>query len=136
MPNARLTPGGVRAIDLATFLATEVDTEAGRPGAAEKRAAWDEYGYPGKSDGQHWEYDHLVPIECGGDNDLKNIWPEPRVGPWNAWDKDRLEDACGKDIRNGSMTVAQAQAIFLAPADWRVGYRSVFGSVPADALKF
>jgi hypothetical protein len=80
VPNARLTPGEVRAGDLGSILATEAETEAGRPGAAEKRAAWGEYGYPGKSDGQHWEYDHLVPIECGGDNDLKNIWPEPRVG--------------------------------------------------------
>lgn len=132
VPNPHLTPGEVRATDLDTILATEREAEAGRPGVATKDLVWKEYGYVGRHDGAHWEFDHLVPIECGGSNDVRNLWPEPRTGPYNAYDKDRLEDYCGDAIRNGSMTVAAAQAVFLEPSDWRVEYRKVYGE-PADA---
>jgi hypothetical protein len=133
VPNPKLTPGVVRTSDLATLLSTEHAAEAGRPTVAVKDEVWREYGYSGPHDGVHWEFDHLVPIECGGANDIRNLWPEPRTGPWNAYDKDKLEDACGRAIRMHAVTVAQAQSLFLAPTDWRVSYRQVFGSAPLDA---
>jgi hypothetical protein len=31
-----------------------------------------------------YELDHLIPLELGGSNDLRNLWPQPFEGEWNA----------------------------------------------------
>ena len=37
--------------------------------------------------------DHLIPLEHGGSNSIKKLWPEcHRTSPWNAQVKDNLED--------------------------------------------
>ncbi len=30
------------------------------------------------------EVDHLVSLELGGSNDIRNLWPEPSAGRWGA----------------------------------------------------
>ena len=52
-----------------------------------------EYGI---ADGERnkYEIDHLVPVELGGANNIKNLWPEPFDGEWGSAIKDRLENNC------------------------------------------
>src|SRR5208282_1087672 len=58
---------------------------------SEKERVFAEYGITHHSPGEY-EVDHLIPLELGGSNDIKNLWPEPYHGAWNAHIKDRLED--------------------------------------------
>ena len=56
------------------------------------------------------EVDHLVPLETGGSNDKKNLWPQSyTTQPWNAHVKDKLENQLHDDVCAGKMPLAAAQ---------------------------
>ena len=43
--------------------------------AATKRAVYAEYGIASHQPGKY-EVDHLISLELGGSNDIRNLWPE------------------------------------------------------------
>ncbi|HEX7460445.1 MAG TPA: hypothetical protein VF279_07425, partial [Acidimicrobiales bacterium] len=69
------------------------------------------YGYSGSF--ATGEYDHLIPLELGGDpNDAANLWLEPNDNPTatsthNA--KDTLENRLNDLVCSGSLPLAAAQ---------------------------
>ncbi len=73
--------------------------------AAEKRGNAAAYGYSGPLSGI--EYDHLVPLELGGDpNDPRNLWVEPGESP-NP--KDGIESKLHQLVCEGRVPLAAAQ---------------------------
>lgn len=54
-----------------------------------------------------YEFDHLIPLEAGGSNVDKNMWPEPLA---LAKLKDDVEDSSHAKICAGERTVAQVKA--------------------------
>jgi hypothetical protein len=57
-----------------------------------------------------YEEDHLIPLEIGGSgSDPRNLWPEPREGKGNSFEKDRVENWLHHQICSGAMTPAEAQ---------------------------
>jgi hypothetical protein len=64
-----------------------------------------------------YEVDHLVSLELGGSNDIKNLWPEPfqhRIA--GAADKDKVENRLRSLICKGKMSLADAQRTIRS--DW------------------
>jgi hypothetical protein len=113
LPDPKLTPGD-------TFDVTTQDLCV--PGYAKKvrnvpeevrRQVYREYGITSRGRGDY-EIDHLISLELGGSNSIKNLWPESyRTSPWNARVKDRLEDklhqlVCGGqlDLKTGQQAIA------------------------------
>jgi hypothetical protein len=108
LPNPKLTPGdtfpGVTAADVCT------------PGwASEHRHVTEEmrdrvYAEYGRTRGPDCcEVDHLIPLELGGSNDFKNLWPQPDE-PRPGWgDKDQLENELHAEVCAGKMALADAQ---------------------------
>src|SRR2546421_10039763 len=45
-----------------------------------------------KKDRSKYVIDHLIALELGGSNDVKNLWPEPKKGDRNSVRKDAVED--------------------------------------------
>jgi len=96
VPDPKLTPGN-------TFELTAQDLCV--PGYAKKvrkvpeevrQEVYRENGIRshGRSD---YEVDHLISLELGGSNSIKNLWPESyRTSPWNARVKNRLENGLHK----------------------------------------
>lgn len=70
---------------------------------------------------QGCEVDHLISLELGGSNDIKNLWPEPYMGPWNAHQKDQLENKLHSMVCTGKITLSQAQ--YEIATDWISAYR-------------
>jgi len=91
-------------------------TKSIRPPAAiteaEKRENAAAYGYTGSL--RDAEYDHLVPLELGGDpNDPRNLWIEPGASP-NA--KDGVESRLHQLVCEGRVPLGLAQQAIAT--DW------------------
>lgn len=74
------------------------------------------------------EEDHRVPLACAGNpTDPRNLSPELWDAPYGAHSKDAVESAMHRKLCKGEITLAQCQAVFLAPHDWRDDYDKLYG---------
>ena len=75
-----------------------------------------------------FELDHMWSIEAGGSpTDPNNLWLQPYLGPLNAHQKDKVENAVHRQICSGQITVEQAGAEL---HNWTATYRSLIGPLP------
>jgi hypothetical protein len=113
LPDAKLTPGATRIVDVKTLCTTSTSLVRNVP-SSEKEVVYSQYGlqanYTGYCKGSGGcEVDHLISLELGGSNDVKNLWPQPYFGPCNAHQKDALENKFHKLICGNNMSVQAAQ---------------------------
>jgi len=74
---------------------------------------------------EKFEIDHLISLELGGSNDIKNLWPQSyETKPWNAHVKDKLENRLHREICDGIITVDEAQEMI--KTDWIKTYCGKF----------
>jgi len=84
-----------------------------------KKAAFKEYNIDPSAD--KFEIDHLISLELGGMNDIKNLWPQSyTTTPYNAHLKDALENKLHKMICAGQIDMATAQKEIAT--DWVAAY--------------
>lgn len=64
------------------------------------------------------ELDHFVPLELGGANDVRNLWPEPSDEPGRGVEnsKDKVENDLNRAVCTGQVTLAAAQQAIAS--DW------------------
>jgi hypothetical protein len=131
LPDPRCTPGAVNPqvsqADISSTICAEGYATGIRPAESvtepEKIASAAAYGYTGPL--HTAEYDHLIPLELGGDpNDPANLWVEPNDSPTATTttnSKDLLEDVLNRLVCSRRMSLAAArQAI---ATDWVAAYR-------------
>ena len=75
------------------------------------------------------EVDHLISLEIGGSNDIRNLWPEPYAGRWGARTKDVLENRLHDLVCSGRLSPAPAQQ--QEARDWVAAYRRYVGGPPS-----
>jgi hypothetical protein len=96
-----------------------------------KNQAYAEYGITHHEPGEY-EIDHLISLELGGSNSLKNLWPQSyKTQPWNAHVKDKLENRLHEMICNGEIDMKTAQQEIAT--DWIAAYKKYVGSEPASS---
>lgn len=126
LPDPSCTPGAINPevtqADIATTICRSGWTTTVRPPESvtgpEKSASAAAYGYSGPF--ATAEYDHLIPLELGGDpDDPANLWVEPNDLPGATSTrngKDDLENTLRELVCSGSLSLATArQAI---ATDW------------------
>jgi hypothetical protein len=77
---------------------------------------------PGKSP---YAIDHRISLQLGGSNHISNLMLQPYCGPWNARDKDKLENALRRDVCKGTITLKKAQDLIYN--NWENAYVDKFG---------
>ena len=129
LPDPGCTPGAINPKVTQDTLATTICrggyTKSIRPPASitqiEKRGSAESYGYTGSL--KDVEYDHLVPLEVGGDpNDPRNLWIEPGASP-NP--KDGIESQLRELVCSGRVPLAAAQDAIAT--DWTTALDRVLG---------
>jgi len=135
LPDPSCTPGAINPMvtqaDIATTICRAGWTADVRPPTSvtdpEKEASALAYGYTGSF--ATAEYDHLIPLELGGDpDDPANLWVEPNdiAGATSTRNgKDGLENTLRELVCSGSLPLATArQAI---ASDWVAAARKYGG---------
>lgn len=126
LPNPVLTPGVVRGgLSLQTICTTKWGQDRRAVTAAMKREVFTSYNMSNSVPPCPCEIDHLISRELGGADDVKNLWPQPYTGIWNAHMKDRLENRLHKEICAGRMNLLDAQGEIAR--DWTKLFKKFFG---------
>lgn len=125
LPNPTLTPGDTSDVGL-SILCTPGYTKGVRDVTTnEKKRVFSEYGITSHKP-KEYEVDHLISLELGGSNSIKNLWPQSYLTcPWNAHVKDQFENYLHAEICAGRMSLGDAQRII--STDWIAGYRKYLG---------
>src|ERR1700720_61235 len=121
LPDANMTPGDTFDVTAQDICVHGYARKVRDVPAEMKREVYREYGIISHGPGDY-EIDHLIPLELGGSNSIKNLWPEShRTSPWNAQVKDRLEGKLHELVCSGRLDPKTAQQAIAA--DWIGAYK-------------
>lgn len=108
LPDPRLTPGVVSDATPADYCTPGFTAKVRHVPASVKRKMFEQYHIP-KQDWHLYVADHLIPLEGGGANDLKNLFPQKKKGPWNQKIKNQVENKGHRLICSGQVDPAEYQ---------------------------
>ncbi len=129
LPDPNLTPGITFDVTVQDLCVSGYTKKVRSVPAEMKREVYREYGITLHGPGDY-EVDHLIPLELGGSNSIKNLWPEShRTSPWNAQIKDRLEGKLHELVCGGQLDLKTAQQAIAA--DWIEAYKTYVSPNPA-----
>ena len=116
LPDSHLTPGdafpGVTAADICSLGWSSAHRHVT---AADRAKVYAEYPNSAHTCACAWggadccEVDHLIPLELGGSNDIKNLWPQPVDPRPGSLEKDQLENDLHERVCKGSLSLSEAQ---------------------------
>ncbi len=107
LPIATMTPGAVSSSDPAVVCSYGYASAHRDVPYSVRDRVYDEYGIP-RGHRAGLRIDHLVPLEIGGSNDIRNLWPQTFA---ESKVKDRIEDELHAAVcYRHTLTLAAAQA--------------------------
>lgn len=126
-PNAQLTPGDVLTQNANVVCVSGYASSVRNVSVSLKRTVYLSYGID-KKIGEDFEVDHLISLQLGGSNDLKNLWPQSGTTlPLNYHVKDRLEGALHDLVCAGQISLEDAQRGIAQ--NWGAMYKAVLGNL-------
>lgn len=125
LANPTRTPGVATALTTTEICSHKWGKDVRHVTLAMKKQVFAAYGIPWSQHAKY-EVDHLISRELGGADDVANLWPEPWLGPWNAHQKDRAENATHRALCRGDIRLKDAQDQIAT--DWTVLYRRFVGA--------
>src|SRR5262252_5622518 len=126
VPDPAKTPGDTLAVTKADICVPGYSKKVRNVPESVKKQAYAEYGITSHTP-KEYEVDHLISLELGGSNSLKNLWPQSYVtSPYNAHKKDVLENKLHKLVCDGAIDLKTAQRQIAT--DWIGAYRKYVGT--------
>ncbi len=128
LPDPKLTPGDAFDVTAQDVCVPGYARKVRDVPQELKRQVYAEYGITEHHPGDY-EVDHLISLELGGSNSIKNLWPESRrTSPWNAYVKDQLEDKLHELVCDGELDLKMAQREIAA--NWIEAYKKYVSANP------
>jgi hypothetical protein len=126
--NLRMTPGDVLTIDRKQICMPGYTKTVRNVPSSLEHQVYNAYGISTHKPGDY-EIDHLISLELGGSNSVRNLWPESfKSQPLNAHVKDEIENKLHEMICNDQIDVAQTQREIAH--DWTQAYAKYIGPLP------
>jgi hypothetical protein len=121
LPDAKMTPGDTLPVTAADICVRGYAGKVRNVPQSVKEKAYRNYGILRREKGEY-EVDHLISLQLGGSNSLRNLWPQSfQTKPWNARVKDQLENELHREVCSGEMDLAVAQKEIAT--DWIAAYK-------------
>jgi len=128
VPDPARTPGATLEVTTADICVPGYSKRVRNVPVDVKRQVYANYGIRSHEPGEY-EVDHLISLELGGSNSIRNLWPQSfRTSPWNAYVKDALENELHRRVCAGTLDLATAQHIIAQ--NWVMGYRQYVNPTP------
>jgi hypothetical protein len=86
-----------------------------------KQQVFESYGLDYAKDSVAYEIDHLIPLELGGTNSIKNLWPQNKTTKPGFNEKNLLEKRLREKVCAGSLSIQKAQQQITS--DWVTAYK-------------
>ncbi len=123
LPDNKITPGDSLEVSAKDICVSGYTQKIRNVPFALKQKVYEEYGIANHAP-RSFEVDHLVPLELGGSNSLRNLWPEHGAGEWNYHVKDALENKLHKLVCANKLDLKTAQDEIAK--DWISAYKKYF----------
>jgi hypothetical protein len=121
LPDPKLTPGATLPVTKDDICVPGYTKKARNVPKSVKDQVYAEYGIISHQP-KEFEVDHLISLELGGSNSIKNLWPESyKTQPWNAHVKDQLKNRLHWMVCSGQLDLATAQHDIAT--DWISAYK-------------
>ncbi len=124
LPDSQMTPGDTLAVTTSDICVSGYSSKVRDVPTAVKDQVYKEYGITSHKPGQY-EVDHLISLELGGSNSIRNLWPQSYTGNWNAHMKDKLENTLHDDVCANKVDLKTAQHDI--STDWITAYKKYVG---------
>ena len=124
LPDLAMTPGATLPVATGDICVSGYSQKVRNVPNDVKQQVYAEYGIASHQPGEY-EIDHLISLELGGSNSIKNLWPQSYVTqPWNAHVKDKLENELHAEVCSGKIDLPTAQHDI--STDWIAAYKKYF----------
>ena len=128
LPDPKLTPGDAFDVTAQDLCVPGYARKVRNVPIEVKESVYREYGISSHGKGDY-EVDHLISLELGGSNSIKNLWPESyRTSPWNARVKDRLENRLHELVCAGALDLKTAKNAIAT--NWIEAYKTYVNPNP------
>lgn len=124
LPDKSCTPGATFHVTAAQVCKPGYSRRVRKVPESEKNAVYAEYGITHHTTGQY-EVDHLISLELGGSNSIKNIFPEAAEPRPAFHEKDMLENRLHALVCAGKLKLRTAQRQIAT--NWLRAYKRQFG---------
>jgi len=126
LSDPKLTPGAVLPVTKVDICVPGYTNKVRNVPKSVKDQVYAEYGITSHKAGDY-EVDHLISLELGGSNSIKNLFPESyRTQPWNAHVKDKLENKLHALVCSSQLDLTTAQHAIAT--DWIRAYKKYMGT--------